>query len=399
MREPLPLYCETSAAYAAARPAEPRAARRATSGRPTDAGTRRTASREHLLVLGGQRAVRRPPRSPPRTPTRTAPGWAADETTRFGRYARRLWDGLLADEELDEPVTGSPAHFDVCGPLPSGVTRARGQRRDGQDVHHRRARRPLRRRGHAARAHAAGDVRPHGDRRAAGRVRERLVTAEHGLAPGARRRRRRRRTTRCSACSSTSRPTRSRCAAAASPPPWPTSTRPRSPPPTASASTSSAGSASPVTSRPTSPSSRTRRDLVDEVVDDLYVRRFREHVPPFDLAEARRIGTRRRRQPRRRAGAGRRRPGDVLGDAPRGWPMAVRGRGRAAQAAAEDPHLRRPADPAGVDAAGPGSGDRRPAPGCASATASRSSTSSRTPTRSSGTSCGGRSARATRRSC
>jgi hypothetical protein len=27
------------------------------------------------------------------------PGWAADETTRFGRCARRLWDGLLAREE------------------------------------------------------------------------------------------------------------------------------------------------------------------------------------------------------------------------------------------------------------------------------------------------------------
>ena len=32
------------------------------------------------------------------------------------------------------------------------------------------------------------------------------------------------------------------------------------------------------------------RDLVDEVVDDLYVRRFLQHVPPFDVAEARRIG-------------------------------------------------------------------------------------------------------------
>jgi len=32
------------------------------------------------------------------------------------------------------------------------------------------------------------------------------------------------------------------------------------------------------------------RDLVDEVVDDLYVRRFLRRVPPFDLAEARRIG-------------------------------------------------------------------------------------------------------------
>ena len=27
-------------------------------------------------------------------------GWALDEKTRTGRYARRLWDGLLACEEL-----------------------------------------------------------------------------------------------------------------------------------------------------------------------------------------------------------------------------------------------------------------------------------------------------------
>ncbi len=30
------------------------------------------------------------------------PGWDEDETTRFGRWARRLWDGLLAHEELTE---------------------------------------------------------------------------------------------------------------------------------------------------------------------------------------------------------------------------------------------------------------------------------------------------------
>ncbi len=34
------------------------------------------------------------------------------------------------------------------------------------------------------------------------------------------------------------------------------------------------------------------RDLIEEVVDDLYVSRFRENVPPFDIVEARRIGKR-----------------------------------------------------------------------------------------------------------
>ena len=29
-----------------------------------------------------------------------SPGWPADETHRFGLYARRLWDGLLSHERL-----------------------------------------------------------------------------------------------------------------------------------------------------------------------------------------------------------------------------------------------------------------------------------------------------------
>ena len=66
-------------------------------------------------------------------------------------------------------------------------------------------------------------------------------------------------------------------------------------------------------------------DLVDEVVDDLYVRRFHRHVPPFDVAEARRIARVRRRQPGCRAGAVRGRPGQLRGDAvPAGHARAAR---------------------------------------------------------------------------
>jgi hypothetical protein len=36
----------------------------------------------------------------PPGPGEEGPGWEAAETTRFGRYARRLWSGLLDNEEL-----------------------------------------------------------------------------------------------------------------------------------------------------------------------------------------------------------------------------------------------------------------------------------------------------------
>ena len=90
--------------------------------------------------------------------------------------------------------------FDVCGPLPHGRDRARGERRHRQDVHDRRAGRALRRRGHAARAAPARDLHAHGDRRAA-RARPRAARQRRaGPRPRARRARRPRTTTssRCS---------------------------------------------------------------------------------------------------------------------------------------------------------------------------------------------------------
>jgi exodeoxyribonuclease V gamma subunit len=96
-REPLPLYCRTSAAYAEAEAA----------GKDSAAAGRRAwesswdydkedKEPEHLLVLGGVRSfdellaaadVR-------------GNGAAVDEPGRFGRYARQLWDGLLSCEML-----------------------------------------------------------------------------------------------------------------------------------------------------------------------------------------------------------------------------------------------------------------------------------------------------------
>ena len=58
-------------------------------------------------------------------------GWAASESSRFGRYARRLWDGLLAHGGGRRPMTTAatksdrvvmPESFNVSGALPRGMT-------------------------------------------------------------------------------------------------------------------------------------------------------------------------------------------------------------------------------------------------------------------------------------
>jgi exodeoxyribonuclease V gamma subunit len=99
LREPLPLYCATSAAYA-------RAASR--GGDAVKAGRgewespwgydREDRELEHQRVLGGvltfeELLMERP---------RPDEAWEDTEDSRFGRYARRLWDGLLAHEEITD---------------------------------------------------------------------------------------------------------------------------------------------------------------------------------------------------------------------------------------------------------------------------------------------------------
>ena len=53
---------------------------------------------EHQLVLGGVRTLDELLAEPARADER----WDADETRRFGRWAVRLWDGLLAHERLEQ---------------------------------------------------------------------------------------------------------------------------------------------------------------------------------------------------------------------------------------------------------------------------------------------------------
>lgn len=100
MREPLPIYCDTSAAYVAALAAG-KDALSAAAGAWVSAWNfpREDKSPENLLVLGGERTLGELMAETPRD-DEVGAGWDAAETSRFGRYARRLWDGLLVHEEL-----------------------------------------------------------------------------------------------------------------------------------------------------------------------------------------------------------------------------------------------------------------------------------------------------------
>jgi exodeoxyribonuclease V gamma subunit len=106
LREPLPMYCRSSEAYA----------RAAALGRPPskdvtelwESGWRgkfhfegEQAEAEHELVLGPGVTLRELVATPPRD-DEVGDGWGAEERSRFGRYARRLWDGLLGWEQVSE---------------------------------------------------------------------------------------------------------------------------------------------------------------------------------------------------------------------------------------------------------------------------------------------------------
>ena len=79
-----------------------------------DAATRRwetdrfpgeAADREHVL-LHGRELPAAGLWAAPRTAAEQGPGWAPDETTRFGALARRVWDRLL---DVEAGGTGGAA--------------------------------------------------------------------------------------------------------------------------------------------------------------------------------------------------------------------------------------------------------------------------------------------------
>jgi exonuclease V gamma subunit len=102
MREPLPLACLSGAAYARAAAAGKDA--REAARRQWESGFRfagEDRQREHEIAFGGVLAFDELLASPPREDER-GDGWDERETTRFGRCARRLWDGLATYERVTE---------------------------------------------------------------------------------------------------------------------------------------------------------------------------------------------------------------------------------------------------------------------------------------------------------
>ena len=134
---------------------------------------------------------------PHRGRTRTAPAGTTDEPTRIGRYARRLWDDLLAVEERSGCDGTAPVRRvrRRCRPASPCSRRAPAPARRSRSPPSPPATSPRARRSTRMLLVTFGRMAT-GELRA--RVRERLVTAEAGAAGRRRTASRRRPTTRCS---------------------------------------------------------------------------------------------------------------------------------------------------------------------------------------------------------
>ncbi len=100
MREPLPLPCASASAYARAATGggDPVAAAR-TEWESGWSYPREDCDLEHQLVFGGQVTLEELMALAPGE-TEAGAGWTLAESSRFGRLARRLWQGLLDREEV-----------------------------------------------------------------------------------------------------------------------------------------------------------------------------------------------------------------------------------------------------------------------------------------------------------
>jgi exodeoxyribonuclease V gamma subunit len=99
MREPLPLSSDASAAYAQAAAAGHDGADAADKAwTSTFDYPKEDRQPEHVLVYGGELPLSDLMATAPRADE----NWHPDEASRFGVYARRLWDGLLAREEIGD---------------------------------------------------------------------------------------------------------------------------------------------------------------------------------------------------------------------------------------------------------------------------------------------------------
>jgi exodeoxyribonuclease V gamma subunit len=101
MREPLPLSAQASGAYAQAAAAGKNAWAAGCREWESDWNyPKEDKAPEHQLTLGGVKTFAELLDQPP-GPDEAGDGWDGTETTRFGRYARRLWTGLLSVETLE----------------------------------------------------------------------------------------------------------------------------------------------------------------------------------------------------------------------------------------------------------------------------------------------------------
>ena len=400
MREPLPLACLTSAAYADAAPRRPRSR----GGRPRRVGVeldtfdQEDREPEHQLVLGGVRTFDELLAERRRAPTSAGPAGTSETTPlrplrapAVGRPARRTRSARDRDDR---------APFDVCGPLPTGVTVLEASAGTGKTYTIAALAARYVAEGMPLDRAAARHVHADGDRRAA-RARARAARQRRARARARAGRRAADGATRSCGCSPTGRRARSqrrrdRLARALADFDAATIATTHGFCQEVLGGLGVAGDVEPRqrrSSRTSATSSRrsstTSTCAASTASDDAAVqpraRRCRSRAIAVD-------------EPGGADRAARRARGRAAGDAPRGWRDARPRRARACASSAlavmtYDDLLTRLDD----DARGRRRRGRR-ARGCASATASCSSTSSRTPTRPVGASCGARSATAARRS-